>query len=67
MLPGPVLRSFPAEDSAGRRHKHELPQDADDPDYAWYQSFNNGNQNYNWKDNNNRARAVRRLARASPC
>lgn len=27
--------------------------------YAWIQNFNNGNQNNNWKNNNNRARAVR--------
>ena len=35
----------------------------DGSDYAWYQSFNNGNQNYNHQDNNNRACAVRRWHR----
>ena len=34
---------------------------ADNSDYAWLQNFDNGYQNYNNKDNNYRARAVRRL------
>lgn len=42
----------------------------DGADYAWYQSFNNGNQNY-WNRNNKlRARAVRRWKRPicrAPC
>ena len=33
---------------------------AGDESYAWYQNFNNGNQNNNHKDNQLRARAVRR-------
>ena len=34
--------------------------------YAWIQNFNNGNQNNNWKNNNNRARAVRRVYPFNP-
>lgn len=42
-------------------------QHASNSDYAWYQNFNNGNQN-NWnKDNQIRARAVRRSIRAPTC
>mgnify|MGYP006197244617 CR=1 FL=1 len=32
----------------------------------WIQNFNNGNQNNNWKNNNNRARAVRRVYPFNP-
>lgn len=34
--------------------------------YAWIQNFNNGNQNNNWKNNNNRARAVRSSYQTEP-
>ena len=36
-------------------------QHASYSDYAWFQGFDNGNQNYTFKDNELRARAVRRL------
>lgn len=36
-------------------------QSADDPDYAWMQDFYNGNQNYDHKSIEYRARAVRRV------
>jgi hypothetical protein len=37
-------------------------QHADDERWAWYQYFGNGNQNYDRKDYELRARAVRRVA-----
>ncbi len=37
-------------------------QHADDSSYAWYQGFNNGDQNYSRKDDELLARAVRRVA-----
>lgn len=36
-------------------------QHASDPGSAWCQLFSNGNQDYDWKDYDDRARAVRRL------
>ena len=37
-----------------------------DSGYAWYQNFNNGNQNNNDINNKLRARAVRRSIRSTP-
>ncbi len=44
-------------------------QHAEYADYAWNQNFGNGNQNYNHKNNEFRARAVRRSIRCRyrPC
>lgn len=36
-------------------------QDASNPDCAWFQGFGSGTQTFNWKDNDIRARAVRRV------
>jgi len=44
---------------AGRRHTRDSPY-AGNESYAWYQNFNNGNQNNNNKSAKLRARAVRR-------
>lgn len=59
MLPGPVPRSFHPVDSGWRREMHDEPPNGSDN--AWYQNFNNGNQNWNHQSNNNiRGCAVRR-------
>jgi hypothetical protein len=64
-MSGPIRRSFRFEPqyingSGRRRRKHEWTPNAGDESYAWYQNFNNGNQNNNHKNNKLRARAVRR-------
>jgi len=43
------------------------PRYANDSSYAWYQSFNNGNQNYNHMDNKLRGCAVRRSTQTGTC
>ncbi|WP_369751177.1 DNA cytosine methyltransferase [Pseudogulbenkiania sp. NH8B] len=65
---GQVWRSFPADrltPSPGRRVKHEPTQYS--PNNAWNQNFDDGNQNNDHKDNQYRARAVRRFNRRGPC
>ena len=66
-MPEKVRRSSPAD----RLHAFGTATfparyDASDPEYAWNQNFNNGNQNNNHKNNKFRARAVRKSIRAPP-
>ena len=44
----------------------DSPRNAGDSSYAWYQSFNNGNQNNYHVDNKLRGCAVRRSTQTGP-